>query len=144
MNRDDLGFQPRPGQRQLVKFTFFKVAPEWRRLDGDERQRQIAELAAVVESWAGRNLVRCYSTMGTRGDTDFMIWQVSYELEDIQRMAGELMGTALGGYLDHAVFLSLDDEELGLRRKVRRTRARTAPRGWRSPRAHTNTCSSTR
>ena len=35
MNRDDLGFQPRPGQRQLVKFTFFKVAPEWRRLDGE-------------------------------------------------------------------------------------------------------------
>ncbi|MCD6059277.1 MAG: cld2, partial [Thermomicrobiales bacterium] len=93
MNRDVLGFQARPGQRQLVKFTFFKVAPEWRRLDGDERQRQIAEFAAVVESWSGRNLVRCYSTMGTRGDTDFMIWQVSYELEDVQRMAGELMGT---------------------------------------------------
>jgi chlorite dismutase len=97
--RDDLSFQPRPGQRQLVKFTFFKVAPEWRRLDGEERQRQIAELSAVVESWARRNLVRCYSTAGTRGDTDFMIWQVSYELEDIQQMAGELMGTALGGYL---------------------------------------------
>ena len=48
------GFQPRPGQRQFVKFTFFKVAPEWRRLDGDERHHQIAELAAVVESWAGR------------------------------------------------------------------------------------------
>ncbi|MDF2758878.1 MAG: hypothetical protein K0S99_1510, partial [Thermomicrobiales bacterium] len=25
MNRDFSGFQPRPGQRQLVKFTFFKV-----------------------------------------------------------------------------------------------------------------------
>ncbi len=99
MSRDVPGFQPRPGQRQFVKFTFFKVAPEWRRLDGDERQRQIAELTAVVESWSGRNLVRCYSTMGTRGDTDFMIWQVSYEIEDIQRLAGEVMGTALGGYL---------------------------------------------
>ena len=100
MSRDDLlGFQSRPGQRQLVKFTFFQVAPEWRRLDADERQRQIAELAAVVDSWEGRNLVRCYSTMGTRGDTDFMIWQVSYEVEDIQQMAGELLGTALGGYL---------------------------------------------
>ena len=96
---DNLGFQPRPGQRQVVKFTFFKVAPEWRRLAVDEREHHIAEFASVVEAWAVRNLVRCYSTMGTRGDVDFMIWQVSYELDDIQRMASELMGTALGGYL---------------------------------------------
>lgn len=94
------GFLPRPGERQIVKFTFFKVVPEWRRLDVTERERQTAELAETVASWAKRNLVRCYSTMGTRGDTDFMIWQVSYELEDIQRMAGELLGTALGGYLE--------------------------------------------
>ena len=96
---DTLGFQPRPDQRQLVKFTFFKLLPEWRRLPVDERDRQIAQFTAIVESWARSNLVRCYSTMGTRGDTDFMIWQVSYELDDIQRMAGELMGAAFGGYL---------------------------------------------
>jgi chlorite dismutase len=83
----------------MVKFTFFKVASEWRRLDAAERERQLAEFAAIVESWGERSLVRCYSTMGTRGDTDFMIWQVSYDLEDIQRMAGELHGAALAGYL---------------------------------------------
>ena len=100
MNRvDPPGFQPRPGQRQLVKFTFFKVSPEWRRLAVDEREQQITEFAGIVESWTGRNLVRCYSTVGTRGDTDFMIWQVSYDLDDIQGMAGELMGARLGGYL---------------------------------------------
>jgi chlorite dismutase len=92
-------FQIRPGERQIVKFTFCKVTPEWRRLGEEERERQITEFAAVVASWAERNLVRCYSTMGTRGDTDFMIWQVSYDLEDVQRMAGELLGTDLGGYL---------------------------------------------
>ncbi|MBA2598708.1 MAG: chlorite dismutase family protein [Chloroflexia bacterium] len=96
---DASGFQPRPGERQIVKFTFFKIAPEWRRLDVTERERQITELSAVVESWAARNLVRCYATLGTRGDTDFMVWQVSYEIEDIQRMAGEVLGTATGGYL---------------------------------------------
>ncbi len=93
------GFEPRPGKRQFVKFTFFKVAAEWRRLDNEERERHIAELSAVVEEWDGRNLVRCYSTMGMRGDTDFMIWQVSYDLDDIQQMAGELLGASLGGYL---------------------------------------------
>jgi chlorite dismutase len=92
-------FEPRPGQRQMVKFTFFKVNAAWRLLDGEQRARQIAEFADVVQTWARRNLVRCYSTMGMRGDADFMIWQVSYDLDDIQRMAGELLGTALGGYL---------------------------------------------
>ena len=96
---DSRGFQPRPGQRQLVKFTFFKVTPEWRRLAVDEREHHIAEFASMVTAWAQHNLVRCYSTMGTRGDADFMIWQVSYELDDIQRMASELMGAGLGGYL---------------------------------------------
>ncbi len=91
--------QVQPGRRQFVKFTFFKVSPEWRRLDSLERDRQKEEFHAVVEEWAGRNLVRCYSTVGTRGDTDFMIWQVSYELDDIQRMSGELMGTSIAGWL---------------------------------------------
>ncbi len=88
-----------PGRRQFVKFTFFKVTPEWRRLDALERDRQKEEFRAVVEEWSGRNLVRCYSTIGTRGDTDFMLWQVSYELDDIQRMSGELMGTSMAGWL---------------------------------------------
>lgn len=93
------GFQTVPGKRQMVKFTFFKVAPEWRRLDIDTRERQMAEFAGVVEAWSGRNLIRCYSTVGMRGDTDFMLWQVAYELDDIQQMAGELLGTEMGGYL---------------------------------------------
>ncbi len=91
--------ETQPGRRQYVKFTFFKVAPEWRRLDVGTRDRQKAEFAEVVETWRERNLVRTYSTIGTRGDTDFLVWQVSYELDDIQRMQGELLGTELAGWL---------------------------------------------
>jgi len=94
-----MGLESQPGRRQYVKFTFFKVAPEWRRLDLTTRDQQLAEFQEVVKDWAERNLIRCYSTMGTRGDTDFMIWQVSYDLEDQQRIAGELLGTELGGWL---------------------------------------------
>lgn len=93
------GLVPRPGQRQFVKFTFYRVAPEWRRLPEEERARQTAEFAGVIASWAARTLVRCYSTVGTRGDCDMMVWHVSYDLDDIQAMVGELYGTALGGYL---------------------------------------------
>jgi len=90
---------PRPGKRQYVKFTFFKIAPEWRRLDPMTRESQKAEFRDVIETWTERNLIRCYSTMGTRGDVDFLVWQVSYDLDDLQRMAGELLGTELAGWL---------------------------------------------
>jgi chlorite dismutase len=92
-------FQALPGKRQFVKCTFWNVTPEWRRLPVDERERQLAEFAEVVGAWSGRNLIRSYSTIGTRGDTDFMIWQVSYDLNDVQALAGELLGTSFGGYL---------------------------------------------
>ncbi len=87
------------GRRQFVKFSFFKVAPEWRRLDPAERDRQKAELRDLIQDWEGRNLIRTYSTIGTRGDVDFLIWQVSHELSDIQQMTSEVLGTALGGWL---------------------------------------------
>jgi chlorite dismutase len=87
------------GRRQYVKFTFFKATPEWRRLDNVTRDRHKAQFEAIVEDWSGRNLVRCYSTVGTRGDVDFMIWQVSYELSDIQRMQSDLMGTDMAGWI---------------------------------------------
>jgi chlorite dismutase len=93
------GMELQPGRRQYVKFTFFKVAPEWRRLDEIERELQIAEFRDAVDAWRGPTMVRCYSTVGTRGDVDFMVWQVSYELDDIQRMASELLGTRLAGWL---------------------------------------------
>ena len=99
IDRFSAGFEARPGKRQFVKFTFFKAVPEWRRLEAEERDGQIREFAGVVADWSGRNLVRCYSTVGMRGDADCMVWQVSYELEDVQAMAGEILGTALGGYL---------------------------------------------
>jgi len=96
---DQTGMALQPGRRQYVKFTFFKVAPDWRRLDAIERDQQIAAFRDLVEDWRGRNLVRCYSTIGTRGDVDFMVWQVSYELDDVQRMASEMLGTELAGWL---------------------------------------------
>jgi chlorite dismutase len=94
-----VAIEMQPGRRQYVKFTFFKVEADWRRQEPNLREAQKAEFAGVVERWAERNLVRCYSTIGTRGDVDFLVWQVSYELTDIQQMTGELLGTELGGWL---------------------------------------------
>jgi len=93
------GMALQSGRRQYVKFTFFKVDAAWRRLDAFAREEQIAAFRDVIAGWEGRNLVRCFSTVGTRGDVDFMIWQVSYDLDDIQQMAGEINGTDLAAWL---------------------------------------------
>lgn len=88
-----------PGRRQYVKFTFFKLDEGWRRLEPGERRRQVDEFVDLVEGWQRRNVVRCYSTVGTRGDVDFMLWHVSYELDDVQQMAADLNGADLAGWL---------------------------------------------
>ena len=93
------GMAPQPGKRQYVKFNFFKLDPMWRRLDRATRDQQVAELTDLIEEWGSRNLVRCYSTLGLRGDVDFLIWHVSYSLDDIQDMLSEIFGTGLGAYL---------------------------------------------
>ncbi len=98
-NGHDSGMIHQPGRRQFVKYTFYRADPVWRRQESAARERQIAEFVDVVEGWQRRNMVRCFSTAGLRGDVDFMIWQVSYELDDIQEMAGDLLGTELGGWL---------------------------------------------
>ncbi len=87
-------------QRQFVKYTFFKVAPAWRGLPAAEREAQKREVVDILESFAGRMLVRTYSTVGTRGDCDLLVWTVSDRLEDFTELTSQLFGSAMGGYLE--------------------------------------------
>ncbi len=89
----------RPGPRQLVRFAFYRVAPEWRRLEPAERARQRQELAGVLGQQAGGMLLRTYTLVGTRGDADFMLWAVSEDAERLQGLFSALNATALAGYL---------------------------------------------
>ena len=65
------------GRRQFVKFNFFKVASEWRRLSDDERLDSKREFAAVVEEAASSIFTRAFSLIGLRGDADFLLWQAA-------------------------------------------------------------------
>ncbi len=90
-----------PIHRQFVNFAFYKVHPRWRRLPKEERDRGKQEFKTVVERYHDRDrlLVLAYSTMGIRGDCDFMLWRIAFELEPLQEMAACLMATGLGQYL---------------------------------------------
>ena len=89
----------RNGTRQFVKYTFFKVDPQWRRLPHGERERSRSEFVAVVDEFASQMSINSYSLLGTRGDVDFMLWKVSPSLELLDNLASQLNQTELGKYL---------------------------------------------
>ena len=88
-----------PGKQQFVSFPIFKLDPLWRRLPEFERRKGKAEFADVIGSWQDRMIILAYSLVGIRGDSDFFLWRVSYNLEDLELMSAELMNTGLGKYL---------------------------------------------
>lgn len=86
--------------RQFVKYTFYKVARGWRLLPGEEKSRGKEQFLAILDEFAGQLMLRTYSTVGTRGDVDFLIWSASDKLEPIQQITTRLLSTGLGHHLD--------------------------------------------
>ncbi len=70
-------------ERHFVKYTFLKVDPAWRRLDDDQRASDKREFLAACENYAADRLLRAFSTVGTRGDTDMMLLTQATNLERI-------------------------------------------------------------
>ena len=87
------------GKRSFVKYTFYKVDQEWRRLSQGDRERSKAEFADMLAEFADRVAIGSYSLVGTRGDVDFMLWKVSPNLEAITELVAQANHTELGKYL---------------------------------------------
>ena len=85
--------------RQFVKYNFYKVDPEWRRLPDEQQADNRGEFAALVNEFAQTMMIRSYSLVGLRGDSDFLLWQVADDLEALQQMSTRLWASALGGHL---------------------------------------------
>ena len=88
-----------PTRRQVVKFTFYRVDPAWRRLPPEQRNEAKDDLCRVLETFGDRLLIRSYSLMGMRGDADLLLWQVGDRLEEIRELATAVFSTAMGPYL---------------------------------------------
>ncbi len=86
-------------RRQFVNFGCYKVDPAWRRLPAEERKRGKAEFFAVVNSYEKEVMTIAYSMIGVRGDCDFMLWRIGYDLLKFQEMMAKLLETGLGNYL---------------------------------------------
>lgn len=84
--------------RQFVNFMFLRVDPAWRRLPDEQRAKDKADFAEVYKQHAkdGKIILRSYSTMATRADCEIMLWRISYEMDALQLMAGQLLKTGVG------------------------------------------------
>src|SRR5437868_15552009 len=95
--------QPETNQRrQMVSFSFYRVQPEWRRLDAATRSAQRHEFCEVVRRWGQGDKMRVlpYSLVGMRPDCEMLLWRICYSLDHLQLMSKELLATAMGAYLE--------------------------------------------
>src|SRR5258708_38726884 len=92
---------PTATTRQYLRYLFYKARPSWRLVPHGERTATRAQLLAALEPFAERlPVLRAYSTLGTRGDVDFLLWMVSEQLEDFQELQAAVLDTAMGAHLD--------------------------------------------
>ena len=94
--------------RQLVRFTFYSLDPQWQLLPVEKREQGKQELARIFAEHGEHSLVRSFSLFGLRSDCDFMLWQATYTVEDLQGLSSRIRRSAIGPYLreTHA-FLSM-------------------------------------
>jgi chlorite dismutase len=88
-------------QGQYVAYTFYRVAPGWRRLPDEERAAAKDAFTEVVEAFSDRfEHLRAYSTAGVRPDCDFFLWKITERYADLGELGAALNATALAGWLE--------------------------------------------
>jgi chlorite dismutase len=94
--------------RQLVRFTFYKLDPQWQLLPADVRAKGKAELKELFDKHAENALIRSFGLYGIRSDCDFMLWQATYDIEDLRTLSSQIRRSAMGPYLrEYQAFLSM-------------------------------------
>ena len=86
-------------ENRFLKYTFFKVAREWRSLEPDSKEEFRKEF---LETLAGSSSIRLsfFSLVGIRGNVDFMILADSASLDPFQAFMAGLLTTRMGRYLE--------------------------------------------
>src|SRR5438874_4604048 len=81
--------------REFLKYTFYKVRPEWRLVPAEGKKKHKREFAALIHKLEEEVSLRCYSLQGIRADADFMVWTIDPHLETFREMARLVSSTEL-------------------------------------------------
>jgi chlorite dismutase len=89
-------------ERQVVKYTFWRVDPQALAWPAARRNEAAAELAELLDGLGQDGTLLTYSTVGLRGDCDMLVWQAADRVDEIQRTSSRWRDTRLGPYLEVA------------------------------------------
>lgn len=87
-------------EKQFVNFIFFRVNPEWRKLDAETKRVFKDEFQSVYNKFAEQLLLYSYSLVGFDSKADLMLWRVGSSLDAVQEMTAKLYRTNLGSFLE--------------------------------------------
>ena len=91
----------RPHPQQVIKFAFYKADRAFRALPAEERSAARKELSEMLLEWRERvPMLRTYSTVGMRGDCDFLIWSATKTLEEVTELETAIRQSSMGRWLD--------------------------------------------
>ena len=107
--------EPAPQRREYVRFAFYKIGAPWRLASPETRAEAVDEVESVVARYAEGMMIRPYSTVGLRSDSDVCFWTASHELASIQDFARDFASTRVGTMSENThSFLSMTKRSIYL------------------------------
>jgi len=89
-------------EKQFVNYMFFRVHPDWRKLDAETKDLFKSEFQTVYAEYSSDFLLFSYSLIGFDSKADLMFWRIGDSLDRIQEMTARLYRTNFGSYLETA------------------------------------------
>ncbi|HEX4792238.1 MAG TPA: chlorite dismutase family protein [Humisphaera sp.] len=88
-----------PVQRQFVSFAFFKLDPEFRRLNDHEKIQARSEFLKQFQAPRPGLICLTYSTVGLKADSDFLLWRIGSSPDLFQAHQQAINKSRLGAFL---------------------------------------------
>ncbi len=87
-------------EKQFVNFMFFRVNPEWRKLNKETKKVFKSEFQKIFKEYNKKLQLFAYSLVGFDSKADLMFWRIGTSLDQTQDMTAQLYRTNLGSYLE--------------------------------------------
>jgi chlorite dismutase len=113
-------------ERLVFCYQFYKVRPDWWQLSDGERAEGKQEFLELLRAFEQPLLIRCYSTLGLKATTDFLLWLISKEMKGVELFTAALNHSFVGIYLERThTYLTLTRPSIYLRHPSRQRQGTT-------------------
>ncbi len=88
------------GSRDFVRYAFWFLRPEWRRLPPNEKDASLLAFERILKDRPADLELRSYSLVGTKAGVHGLLWMISPRLEAFQELEARLWGSLVGAYVE--------------------------------------------